>query len=581
MNQKTIIITNVKDLEKSIGLLSDDKILGIDTETEGLDPLTCDLRLLQIAGQEHTLVIDAKLIGYDITAKYVGSLLEDKEIVKIFHNAKFDCKFIKHHLKIDVERIFDSYLASILTEAGIRREKGYHGLEKTLLRYTGLTISKSEQSSDWSGELSESQYRYAATDANVLHPLREAIIQKLKTLGLIRCAKLEFDAVPAVAWLELSGFYLDFNQWGKVAEDNLEKSHELAKEICHELKDVIPQGNLFDEATINLNSPIQVLKYFKEYGVPMEDSTREPLIQHLVYEYPIVGKLLEYKGCAKSASSFGQAWAQYINPATGRIHADFKQIGAEDTGRFSCTNPNLQQIPKENEFRNCFKPQEGYTLISGDYSQIELRILADISRDKVAIGEFAAGKDFHTATAEQINRPRSLAKNCNFAIPYGAGPNRVATTANVSIIEAEMLMEAYFKAFPNFKKWINAQKRNVLRTRYARTVAGRLARFIFDENDNRLRSQAQRNAVNMPIQGSSADILKRALYLLHQRTKGQHDVIKLVNIVHDEINLEVRNDLVEYASKLLNDAMVEAAKDFLHEVEVKVDLKVAKYWSKD
>lgn len=581
MSQEIKVIKSAYELENNIGLLINSQPKGVDSETTGLNPLTADLRLLQISDEDNTLVIDVRAVGKDATAHFVRPILEDKTVVKSFHNAKFDTKFIKHHLKIDVQRIFDSYLASILCEGGIRQARGYHGLGQTLKRYTGRFIDKSEQVSNWDGELSESQLLYAAKDAQEMLPLRTAMIERLRQLSLFRCAQIEFEAVLPVVWLELCGFYMDFEQWKAVAEHNLARSYVIADEIFKEMQSVIPQGSLFEQGGFNLNSIPQVRKYFTDYGIEMPDSTKEAFLQPLAEQYPLIGKLLEYRGCTKHATSFGEKWEEFISTVDGRIHADFNQIGAEDTGRFSCSNPNLQQIPKEDLFRNCFKAEgEDSVLISGDYSQIELRILADISRDKVAIAEFAAGKDFHTATAERINRTRSLAKNCNFAIPYGAGPTRVAATAQIGLLEAEMLMDSYFKAFPNFKSWINKQKRDVLRKKYARTVSGRIARFIFDENDGQQRSQAQRNAVNMPIQGSSADILKRSLRIFYDNTADYRDRIKLVNIVHDEINVESPKNISEEISAILTESMIAGAKEFLKEVVVKVDVKIQKQWQK-
>lgn len=595
MNQKVHIIESVKSLEKNISKIHNSKVLGVDVETKGegntwSNPINSELRLVQVSNDSDTLVLDVRAIGYEPAAHYLRPVFEDTEVVKAFHNAKYDMKFIKHHLKIDVERIFDSYIASVLTQGGIRMERGFHGLKAVTKRYTDIDLSKEEQASDWGGELSTKQLQYAAKDSQVLLPVREALIQKLRNLGLFRCAKLEFEAVLPVVWLELCGFYLDFEEWKGIAETNRILAYDISQEIGEELKDVIPQGTLFGEPSINLGSVQQLKKYFTAYGVPMPESTKADFLLPLVKDYPILGKLLEYKKATKKASSFGEPWREFVNPVTGRVHANFNQLGAEDTGRFSCSDPNLQQIPKENLYRNCFKAAEGNTLISGDYSQIELRILADLSNDEYAIQAFADGLDFHTAMAAKISKKaiedvvksdRDKAKNVNFAIPYGAGVSRVAATAKIDMFEAEQLVRTYFNAVPNFEKWINKQKRSVLRTHSARTVAGRLGRFLFDNNDGMQRSQAQRNAVNMPIQGSSADILKRALRIFYDNTKDIQDKIKLVNIVHDEINVESPKDIQDEVAKILKDSMEEAGREFVNRVDIKVDIKISEIWVKE
>lgn len=572
-----IFVDEVSKLEQNISLFHNSQFLGVDSETLGLNPIHSGLRTVQLADDKNTIVIDALKIGYNATRHYLQPIFEDKDIVKIFHNAKFDLKFFKHHLKCDVERIYDSYLSSVLMEGGIRRERGYHSLAGNVHRFLKFTLDKEEQSSDWSGELTRSKIEYAAHDAEVLLPLRETQIERLKKYGLIRCAKLEFECVLPVVWLELCGFYLDMNQWNANADENDKKSHELAKELVTKVKALVP--DLPDN--FNINSSQQIMKYFILAGVPMPESTGAKVIQYLAKKYELVELLLEYRTVSKRVSTFGPNWAEYIDDITGRVHAEFLQIGAEDTGRFSCTKPNLQNVPKENEFRSCFKAVEGNTLVSGDYSQIELRILADLARDTAAITQFALGKDFHQATADLINRPRSMAKNCNFAIPYGATEVRVAATGNISYEEAKNLMREYFQAFPNFEKWIKKQKRDVLGRNYARTASGRLMRYTPDMNSRADVSAMQRNATNGPIQGTSADILKRALRFTYDKFKDRQDKVKLVNIVHDEINLESPLSMEEEVKYDLNDCMMRAAQEYVHECPVKVDVKANSFWTKD
>jgi DNA polymerase-1 len=593
MHQKVHIIEDSSQLDKAFPLINSSKILSIDTETEGLNPLNSELRLLQASNNDDTLVIDVKKIGKERVGEVFRPILESKDVVKVFHNAKFDTKFIKHHLKSDVERLFDSYLGSLLIEAGLSKPKGFHGLEETLRRYTGIEISKDEQVSDWSGSLSANQFQYAAKDAQVLLPLRDTMIEKLRELALFRVAELEFNAVLPVAWMELCGFYLDYKQWIENSQKNLKDAHFLEYELLQELAPFVEQGSLFGVPNINFDSPQQVYKYFSAYGVPMpfdnqgNPSTKEPFLQPLVEEYPIIGKLLDYRGKSKASSSFGENWKEFINPITGRVHSDFIQIGPE-TGRFASRNPNLQNVPKENEFRNCFKAEKGNTLVSGDYSQIELRILADLSNDSYALECFEQDLDFHLAMASKIGKVpleeakpfRNVAKNVNFAIPYGAGTNRVAATAKVPYTDAEKILKAYFDGVPNIKRWLNTQKWAVLKTKSSRTVSGRLVKYDFADDDYVSRGKAQRNATNSPIQGSSADILKRALRIFYDRTKDIQDKIKLVNIVHDEMNVETPTSMKKEVSKILQSSMEDAGKEFLNKVKVTVDISTSRVWQK-
>jgi len=595
MNQKIHIIENEEQLRTGMGLIDSSKELGLDTETYANDktwwssPHNAEIRLLQLSNDSDSLLLDFQKIPYELATEVLGPKLSDPSVIKVLHNAKYDLKFIKKHLKTDVEGIFDSMLASILIEGGRKTGKGYHGLEQTLKRYTDLDITKDEQTSDWSGELTESQIKYAAMDSQCLLPLREKITPTLIKLGLKRVAKLEFDFVLPVAWLELCGFYLDFEEWRKVALESKQKSEETADKIFELLQPVLPQGNLFGNETINLDSSQQVMKYFTALGIPMPEGTREWMLTPLAAQYPIVQLLLDYRGYQKGVTTFGETYEEFINPVTGRIHADYRTIGA-DTGRTAPSNPNLAQIPKEDKYRSCFKAQEGNTLVSGDWSQIELRILADLAKDKNAIQAFASGVDFHYAMASKVFRKpidqvtseeRTFAKRVAFGIPYGLGLDKLAMQCNLPVAEASLIRSMYFDEIKAEKRWIDFQKQQVLRTRSARTVAGRLCLLGFDENDGMQRSMVQRKAVNSPIQGSSADILKRALRLFYNSTKHLQDKIKLVNIVHDQIDTETPKDLAEEVANILKDDMEKAGKEFLHLVEVKADINISERYKKD
>jgi DNA polymerase-1 len=299
-----------------------------------------------------------------------------------------------------------------------------------------------------------------------------------------------------------------------------------------------------------------------------------------------VAKLLEYRGVAKSLSSFGENILEFIEPKTGRVHADFRQIGAP-TGRFSCSNPNLQQIPHEPEYRRCFRAPDGKKLVIADYSQIELRILADFSEDRRFIDAFVSGEDFHAATAAQVFAiktdevtadQRSFAKRLNFGMVYGIGASRLAMMTGLSQTEAENMMRQYFGTFSGLDEYLRNSGRRVISERTARTASGRLLKLRFDENDRQQIASAKRYGVNMPIQGTSADILKRALRLLHDDIRGTS--AKLVNIVHDEIVVECDASETEETAQKLTSAMSRAGTDFITKVPIKVDAHIADEWAK-
>jgi len=318
----------------------------------------------------------------------------------------------------------------------------------------------------------------------------------------------------------------------------------------------------------------------------MPDTTRAWVLQPLANDYPVVAKLLEYRGVAKSLSSFGENILEFIEPKTGRVHADFRQIGAP-TGRFSCSNPNLQQIPHEPEYRRCFRAPDGKKLVIADYSQIELRILADFSNDKAFIEAFKSGQDFHSMTASQVFNTklgevtpdqRSFAKRLNFGVVYGIGASRFATMTGLSQTDAENTMRKYFSTYPGMDEYLRGSGNKVTTDRIARTATGRMLRLRFDENDRQQIAAARRYGVNMPIQGTSADILKRALRLLHDSISGTS--ARLVNIVHDEIVLECDATEAESTAEKLKQAMCSAGEEYVKKVPVVVDVSIADEWTK-
>jgi DNA polymerase I-like protein with 3'-5' exonuclease and polymerase domains len=565
--------------------------LGFDTETTALDPYEGIGRLVQLSDGSDTKVIDLKPFAEKGDLRTLPELAPLRELlaapkpVKVAHNAKFDAKWVKHHLGVELGGVFDTLLASQLIAAGDQDRR--HNLAEVAQVFLGVELDKSEQVSDWAApELAQSQIEYAARDAATMVPLREKIVDRLKTDELVRVAKLEFDCVMPIASMELAGFYLDRARWLEQLEKVKKEQDIVAHELQQMLSAGVAQASLFGASEINLNSQSQVTDALKNLGVPVPETTRGWQLQPLAHEYPVVAKLLEYRGVAKSLTSFGENILEFIEPKTGRIHADFRQIGAP-TGRFSCSKPNIQQIPHGEEYRRCFRAPEGKKLIIADYSQIELRILAEFSGDENFIEAFQSGADFHTTTAAQVfNVPaeavtsdqRSFAKRLNFGVVYGIGASRFAMMTGLTQTEAENIMRRYFGTYRKLDAWLREAGQMVTTKRVARTASGRMMRFRFEEGDRQAIGLAQRNGKNMPIQGTSADILKRALRLLHDSLAGTS--ARLVNIVHDEIIVEADAAEAEMTAEKLERAMVAAGEEFVKRVPVKVDVQTADEWVK-
>lgn len=585
------LINDAEGVQKACDALKTEEFLGFDTETTALDPYDGIVRLVQLSNGDDTKVIDLKPFADSGELKTHPALAPLRELlsapkpIKIAHNAKFDAKWVRHHLGIDVGGVFDTLVASQLIAAGDQDRR--HNLAEVANFFLGIEVDKSEQVSDWSApELSQSQVQYAAKDAAIMVALREKIVERLKQDELIKVAKLEFDCVMPIAQMELNGFFLDEARWREQLEKVKKEQGKVAAELQQMLSAGVAQASLFGVAEINLDSQAQVTDALKNLGVPVPATTRGWQLQPLANDYPVVAKLLEYRGVAKAISSFGENILEYIKPQTGRIHSDFRQIGAP-TGRFSSSNPNVQQIPHEEAYRRCFRAPAGRKLVIADYSQIELRILADFSDDENFIKAFKSGADFHTITAAQVFNvkpeevsadQRSFAKRLNFGVVYGIGSQRFALMTGLSQTNAEDVMRKYFGTYRGLDNFLREAAKRVVNDRTSRTGSGRMLKFRFDAEDRQAVGAAQRNGKNFPIQGTSADILKRALFLLHQQIRDTNT--KLVNIVHDEVILECEASEAENAAKVLEKVMCDAGEEYVKKVPVKVDVHIADEWTK-
>lgn len=585
------LIKTSDELRKAIETLETQPVVGLDTETTDLDPYTARLRLIQLATTDRVYIVDFDHFANGDANEALAPLrrlLEAPRPIKIAHNAKFDAKFIKHNLGVDLGGLFDTLLASQLVGAGDIEER--HGLETVASRYLNEAVDKSERLSNWNFELTEAQLEYAARDAAVLLPLREKLIDRLKSESLVKVAQLEFECVMPVVDIELAGFYMHKERWLEQLSIVEKRRIELAEQLQQVLAEESSQGSLFggpQREDINLDSQQQLTKALTRLGIPVPASTRNWVLQPLALEYPIIGTLLEYRTVQKALTSYGENMIGMINPVTGRLHADFRQIGAP-TGRFACTNPNIQQVPHSVEYRRCFSGYpEGRKLIIADYSQIELRILAEFSGDRGFIEAFNSGADLHRVTAAQVfnaeldqvtKEQRDFAKRLNFGVVYGIGAQRFALMTGLSVPDAENVLRRYFATYRQLDTYLREAANRAVSERQARTASGRLVRFRYDENDRQQISMTQRNGKNTPIQGTSADILKRALKLLRDELRETN--AKIVNIIHDEIVVESDADEAQDIAEKVERVMRDAGEEYLRTVPVKVETEIADEWLK-
>src|SRR5499433_2692424 len=592
MNTQYELIKTANELRRAVEQLSSRTVIGLDTETTDLDPYLARLRLIQLATSDGVFIVDLNHFSNgDLKQSEalapLRRLLTTPRPIKIAHNAKFDAKFIKHNFGVDVVGLFDTLLASQLVSAGDIEER--HGLEAIAGRYLNEAVDKTERLSNWEFELSEAQLQYAARDAAVLIPLREKLVEKIKANALIGCARLEFECVMPVVDLELAGFFMDKARWLEQLAIVEERRAELANDLQEMLGEGAAQASLFGppRANINLDSQQQVTEAMNRLGIPLPDSTRNWKLQPLAAQYPVVAKLLEYRTMQKALTSYGENMIEFINSRTGRLHADFRQIGAP-SGRFACSNPNIQQVPHTVEYRRCFMGHpEGRRLVIADYSQIELRILAEFSSDSGFIDAFNSGADLHRVTAAQVfnvapdqvsKEQRDFAKRLNFGVVYGIGAQRFSMMTGLSVTEAESVLRRYFTTYRGLDAYLRESANRAVNEKEARTGSGRLVRFNYDPSDRQQVSMTQRNGKNAPIQGTSADILKRALRLLTEELWGSSAAI--VNIIHDEIVVEVDSDEAQEIAQTVERTMCAAGEEYLTTVPVKVESQIASEWTK-
>ncbi len=575
-------------------------ILGVDSETTGLDPQMkpARTRLISLCSEDVVVVFDLFKIG-KTGAERIMRFIEDPSRVKVFHNGKFDLKFFMWELGCgEVAPLFDTQLAAQLQDLGDRY--GKHDLGYCAEHYCGIKLAKNIRHG-WSDKtLSKTQIIYSSNDAAVLPELREALLKLGKERGLLHAYKEEFEAVVPTAKMELNGFKADRKKWMQVTNALKTRMFEVKDRLLEMLppveNDTLP---LFDGvAHFNLNSDEELKERLKAIGVKLPkiasqvegEEDKETLLSdkmaQIAGQHPVIPLVIEYSMLATQTQSYGKKFLRYINPYDGRLHADFRQIGTVTT-RYTVKEPPLHGIPKKSDHRECFVAEPGWKLVWADYSQIELRILAELSGDRNMLKAFLENLDLHTQTAsllfgvdyklvEEIQRRR--AKDLNFGIPYGVGPVRFAERAGISIDDAKKMMGDHARKYPQSDTYLKNAANSAVARGYCETMSGKIITFRFDRKDPKQVAAVQRHGKNYPIQGSSADITKTALRLVHDRMDHEH--AKLVNCVHDEIVLEVREQAVDEEREKLRAAMVEAGEKFLRTVPVVVDTEVNDYWRK-
>ncbi|BBL80570.1 bifunctional 3'-5' exonuclease/DNA polymerase [Rubrobacter xylanophilus] len=573
------LITDPEGLRETARALAGAQRVGLDVEATGLSPLDARMRLLQLSTGEETFVVDAFRVG-DLSP--LSDVLEGGPL-KVLHNAKFDYKFLHAQHGLRISPLFDTMLAAQLLDGG---EQGpSYSLEAVAERYLEETVDKTARREDWSGKLSREQLEYAARDATILLPLQERLQSLLHREGLGPVSRIEFGAVAAIAEMELSGIKLDVERWRELGKTVRQRRDEVARRLAAhfpEPEGVLPLEGL--EPRLNLNSPQQIMEAFRSIGIELPDTRMWTL---MTVDHPAARDLLDYRELQKKLGTYLETYEDFIHPKTGRIHASFLQCRVP-TGRLACTNPNVQQIPHEEEFRRCFVAEEGNVLVIADYSQIELRILAEVSGDEGFVEAFRRGEDLHRVTAatmfgvpkdEVTAEQRSAAKRINFGLAYGRGPRSLAAQLGTDEERARELIDEYFATYGRVQRYLNETANRALREGTLRTLSGRLRRFGRTRGlSNAERGALKREAMNYPIQGTSADIAKLALIYIHSELRNLD--ARLINCIHDEFVVECPALRAEEVASRVRSAMVRAGERLLKRVPVEVEVAVSREWRK-
>lgn len=566
-----------EEMAKLGRFLADQDFFAFDTETDGIDPLTAGLVGMSFAVKENEAWYVPVPADKEEAVKIVthfSPALQNRKSQKIGQNIKFDIIVLRKYGVRVAGPLFDTMIAHYLLNPELRHGMDY--LAETYLKYKPVPISQ------LIGPKGKNQLcmrdvplaqiaEYAAEDADVTLKLKNFFAPELKKAGIESLFfDIEMPLIYVLVEMEATGVKLDTVALKQSSEELTAALNNLEKEI-YELAGV----------KFNINSSKQVGEVLFEH-LKIEEkakktktgsySTSEDILEKMRSKHPVVGKLLEYRGLKKLLSTYIDALPELINPETGKIHTSFNQT-VTATGRLSSTNPNLQNIPIRDELgreiRKAFIPDnEDCTFFSADYSQIELRIMAHLSRDEHMIEAFRSGADIHSATAAKIygipveevtGDMRRKAKTANFGIIYGISIFGLAERLNIPRAESKELIEGYFKSYPGIRDYMDESIRIAKEKGYVETIFKR-KRYLPNINSHNaiVRGYAERNAINAPIQGSAADIIKVAMVRIYNRFEEEGLKSKMILQVHDELNFNVCQDEQEKVRQIVLEEMENA-----------------------
>ena len=570
------LVENEEELRQLCDFFITKESVSIDTETTSTDAISAELVGLSFSVEENKAFYVAVPANYEEALKIVQifkPLYESDKIMKIGQNIKYDYEVLTRYGVTLQGKMFDTMIAHYLIQPELHHNMDY--MAETLLGYQTIHIEellgpKGKKQKNMRDLSPTDIYEYAAEDADITLRLKNVLEPRLKELGVEELFwNIEMPLVRVLADMELNGVCLDTEALQDTSKIFTERMKQYEQEIYKEA------GEEF-----NISSPKQVgdILFGKLQIMDKPKKTKtgqyvtsEEVLQSLESKSPIVRNILNYRGMKKLLSTYIDALPKLINPRTGHIHTSFNQA-LTATGRLSSSDPNLQNIPVRTddgkEIRKCFIPEEGCLFFSADYSQIELRIMAHLSEDENMMEAFREGHDIHRATAAKIwhvdidkvtDAQRKKAKQANFGIIYGITTYGLAQRMDIPNGEAKELIEGYFRTFPKVQAYMEHAKEEARAKGYAETLFHR-RRYLADINSRNatVRGFAERNAINAPIQGTEADIIKVAMVRIWERFKKEGIRSKMILQVHDELNFSVFPEEREQVERIVIEEMQNA-----------------------
>jgi DNA polymerase-1 len=574
--------------------LMQQKSVCFDTETTGLNPLEAELVGIAFSWEKgkgfYVQFPEDKAACSDLLEEF-RPFFESQDIEKIGQNLKYDIKVLAKYNMPVRGPLFDTMLAHYLINPDMRHNMNI--LAETYLNYTPISISeligkKGKNQLSMRDVPLDKQTEYAVEDADITLQLKEHFVKELGEANIQELfTDIELPLLRVLAAMELEGINLDQDFLNGLSGQLTTDIEALEKSIYHEAGE-----------TFNIASPKQLGEIlFGKLNLVEKPkktktgqfSTAEDVLSYLAKDHKIIADVLAYRGLAKLKSTYVDALPLQVEPTTGRVHTDYMQTVAA-TGRLSSNNPNLQNIPIRTErgrqVRKAFIPRDkDHVLLAADYSQIELRIIAALSEEDTMIEAFKKGEDIHASTAskvfniplEQVTREmRSNAKTVNFGIIYGVSAFGLSNQTDLSRTEAKDLIETYYETYPKLRAYMSQQIDFARDNGYVQTVLGR-RRYLKDINSRNavVRGAAERNAINAPIQGSAADIIKIAMIRIYEKLTQENYKSKMLLQVHDELVFDVHNSELEAMKTLIKSEMENA---YSLAVPLDVEIGIGQNW---